>query len=336
MNETQGFRVLAVKSLAIIGFLVTLALCAWLVVEGVKRAPGAFSSLASIIESVGNYKPITEISLATEKAVVNSAESFQVSWTDMKQDGEYHFSYACTPGVTLSVRSGEGIPTPVQCTEVLNLPATVHGLFLSITSDSMRLTDVPVRIAFTDTNDATLESETRITVANATIPVVEEKPVVIEKPVEEKPVVVAPAPKPVVTKPTPAPKPIVTTIYPVSNPNGFTDLAVTTLGSGVIRNGVFTFTAKYDRDLKNAIKFDVKNIGTKTSGSWSFKTILPSGEVYESPVQVALKPMEHVEFTLGFNLDTEKDLVKITNTVITKNDTNSKNDSAVWSVVVTD
>jgi hypothetical protein len=150
-------------------------------------------------------------------------------------------------------------------------------------------------------------------------------------------VVVTPAPKPT-PAPAPTPKPVVTTVYPQSNPNGFTDLAVTTLGSGVLRNGVFTFTAKYDRDLKNAIKFDIKNIGTKTSLPWSFETTLPSGQVYESAVQVALKPQEHVEFTLGFdlNVDEDEDLVKITNTVVTKNDTNSRNDSAVWFVVVQD
>lgn len=331
MNQTQALKVFFVKSLAIIGFLVTVALCVWLLVEGARRAPDAFSSLASIMESMQSGKPVTELTLATEKSVVNSGESFQISWTDMKRDGEYDVTYTCTGGVTLTVRGAEGNLVPVKCSETLTLPKEVHGLFLTVNSEAMRLTDVPVKVTFTDASGASLSSEIRITVANATIPVAEVKP----EPEAVKPEVVTPAPKPT---PAPAPRPVVTTVYPQSNPNGFTDLTVTTLGSGVLRNGVFTYTAKYDRDEKNAIKFDIKNIGTKTSGPWSFKTTLPSGQVYESVTQVALKPMEHVEFTLGFdlNVDEDEDLVKITNTVMTKSDVNSKNDSAVWFVVVQD
>jgi hypothetical protein len=340
MNQTQGFRVLTIKSLAIIGFLVTLALCVWLVVEGVRRAPEAFSSLASIIESVRGYRPVDELRLTTEKAVVNSGETFEISWTDMKQDGAYHFSYTCTPGVALAVRNEDNVPLPLRCTEVLDLPASVKGLTLSITSDTMRLTDVPVTIAFTnEARGISLESETRITVANALIPVPDTTPVATTTPEVKPPVVVTPTPEvkpPVVT---PAPKPpvyIPTIVYPQSDPNGYIDLAVTTLGSGVLRNGVFIYTAKYDLDLKNAIKFDIKNIGTKTSGTWTFKTTLPGGQIFESPVQTALKPLEHVEFTLGFDLDTDEELVKITNKVYTTGDANAKNDSASWFVVVQD
>lgn len=327
MNQTQAFRVLAIKSLAIVGFLVTLALVVWLGVEAAKRTPGVFSSLATTLESIREYRPApTELSIATEKSVVNSGESFQISWTDMRRDGEYKMNYACTEGVLLTVRGAEGNLVPMQCTETLTLPKEVQGLFLTVTSDTMRLTDVPLSLTFRGTDGTSLTSETRVTIANATIPVSEKpKP----EPETEKPEVATP-------KPAPAPKPVTTVVYPQSNPNGFTDLAVTTLGSGVLRNGAFTYTAKYDRDEKSAIKFDIKNIGTKTSGPWSFKTTLPGGQVYESAVQTALKPYEHVEFTLGFDLDSDDDLVKVVNTVETKNDTNAKNDSSTWFVVVQD
>ncbi len=348
MNETNTIKSLSIKVLAIIGFFATGVLIAWLFVFVIKIAPSAFSSLASIAESIQSYHPINEISIATENSVVNSSESFQVSWTDMKQAGEYHFTYICTPGVTLSVRDGDGLLAPIKCTDILTLPATAHGIFVTITSDEIRLTDVPLKVTFTNPEkNISLSSEMKITVVNATIPVREEFPTVVTPVVTPEPektesalepvVVTTPEPQPTSTPRPKAPTMTTTVVYPQSNPNGFTDLKVTTLGSGILKNGVFTYTAKYDRDLRNAIKFDIKNIGTKTSGSWTFKTLLPSGVVYESPVQIPLKPMEHVEFTLGFDLeDNSKDLVKITNTVYTKNDTNTKNNSAVWHVVVQD
>jgi hypothetical protein len=332
MNETQAFRILAIKSLAIVGFLVTIALLLWLGFQGAQRVPGVFSSLASLAESMRDYRPVTELTLATEKSVVNSGESFQISWTDMKHDGVYVVQYACTEGVTLTVRSADNNLVPMRCTETLTLPQEVHGLFLTVESDKMRLTDIPLTLTWEGADGTEKMSETRVTVANATIPVavVEPEPEVVVVP----PVVAEPAPKP--TVPAPTPKPVTTLVYPQSNPNGFTDLAITTLGSGVFQNGVFTFTAKYDRDLKNAVRFDVKNIGTKTSGTWSFKTILPDGQVYESKEQIPLKPLEHVEFTLGFDLGTNDDLVKIVNTVVSKGDANVRNDSTTWSVVVQD
>jgi hypothetical protein len=139
---------------------------------------------------------------------------------------------------------------------------------------------------------------------------------------------------PAISKPTP--KPVTTTVYPSSNPNGFTDLKVTTLGSGALTNGVFTYTPKYDSDMRSALRFDIKNIGTKTSDTWSFSINLPDGQKYTSEAQTALKPNEHVEFTIGFGLGDEDTLAKITTTVKTANDPNSKNNTSVWSVVVTD
>ena len=354
MNETR-FRGAAIKSIAIIGFFATIILIVWLATEGIKRAPGAFGSLASIAESISNYRAVQELNIATEKTVVNSDESFQISWTDVKQAGEYHFSYACTSGVDLLVRSGDGALVPVSCTDTLSLPATVHGLFLSVNSEDMRFTDIPLKVSFTnDKNTETLESETKITVVNATIPTTGQPVVAIApKPAD----VVAPKPEPVTPtepvkpvevaestqKPTetavapkPVTKPVTTIVYPQSNPNGYSDLSVITLGSGVLKNGIFTYTAKYDRDLTNSIKFDIRNIGSKTSKEWRFETTLPNGTIYESDPQAGLMPNEHVEFTLSFTIDehTKKDLVKITNTVYTSDDANAKNNSSVWHVGV--
>ena len=343
MNETNTFggeptkRSVPVKLLAILGFIVTVVIIVWLIIMGIKQAPALFSSLAGMARGIQNYHPVTEITLELEKEVVNSGESFQISWTDVKQAGEYQFSYSCTDGISLEVRSGDGTLVPVRCTEVLTLPGDVHGLFLSVTSDAMRFTDVPLGVTFKNNeNDAEIKGESKVTVVNATIPTTEQ-PVVV-KPEPVKPVVVS-TPKPT-TPVYVAPKPqapIITYVYPESDPKGYIDLKVTTLGSGILYGNTFTSISDFDEDLRNAIKFDIKNIGTKTSGSWTFKTILPNGQTYTSKSQTALKPNEHVEFTMGFDLDDDtSNKVKITTTVDTKNDTNSKNDKSTWTVSVND
>lgn len=139
------------------------------------------------------------------------------------------------------------------------------------------------------------------------------------------------------TIPKYTPTQVTTTVYPKSNPNGFVDLRVSTLGSGILQNGVFARTARYSSSFHNAIQFDIKNIGTKDSDTWTFKTILPSGETYESVMHAPLKPQERVTFTLAFDLErTRENFVEIRNTVYTQNDTNDKNNSSVWTVAVRD
>ncbi len=344
MNETQTLKSAVVKTLAIVGFLVTIAFFVYITVEGSKRAPDGFSSLASIAETINLYRPAKELSIATEKIVVNSAESFQISWTDFRTPGEYTFNYECVPGVRLEVRSGDGSFMPMACTDTLTLPTDVHGLFLTALSDDLRFTDVPLTLAFTNekTKD-TLKHTTKITVVNATIPVREvaqrevatttEVAVVDteKKPAEAKPETVKEPVKPVVEK-EPAAKPVTP---PAPAKETYTDLNVQILGAGMLENGAFGYTKTFSTDAQNAIRFDVANLGTKTSGNWSFTTLLPTGEVYTSPVQAPLAPQAHVVFTLGFYLDMpEGDVVTFTNTLSVSGDTRTANNSASLSVVV--
>ncbi len=344
MNETHDAKTAVIKTLAIVGFLAVALALIWVLIQGIRFVPGAFVSLASIAESIQNYRPITELSIATEKSIVNSNESFQINWTDMKRPGTYHFSYTCTEGVSLNVRGGDGDLITIPCTEKLSLPHDVHGLFLSIESEESRFSDVAYSVAFeTEDGETLVERTDKITVVNATIPVTvattpntdtEEAPAVAVKPTTPKPVVTTPAVTP------PAPTPVVThtevTYIPQSYANGFTDLKATFLGIGTMDGNTFVPQANYDRDERGGLKFEVRNVGTKTSDTWTFTATLPSGVTYTSEKQAALKPNEKVIFTLGFTMD-ENDKAKTTTLkVVTdvKNDTNSKNDSFSWSVKV--
>lgn len=340
-DHSSGSTSPLAKILAIVGFVATAGLLIWLIVTALKLAPGGFTSLSNTAETINNYHPETKIELTSEKAVVNSAESFKLNWTDMKQAGEHLFTYTCTTGVKIDVRSAEGKLIPLLCTDKLTLPATVHDIILSITSAGARFTDVPVKISFTNPEVKTpFVSETKITVVNATIPVKETVPPVTtlhtDRPTPTPPITPKPKPTPVTPVTPRAQAPIVTYVYPQSNPNGYVDLQVVTLGSGVIKNGVFTKTASYDSDKRNAVQFIIKNIGTKTSGSWNFKTKVSSDTIYDSGARSSLKPQEYEIFTLEFYLgNTRESHVDIKTTVDTMNDTNGNNDSSTWSIKVT-
>ncbi len=340
MNNIQGFRVLVIKTLAIVGFIATAVLIVWLAVQGLKQLPAAFSSLASIAETVREYRPLKDLTLATEKTVINSGESLVLSWTDMKEtDGAYTLSYACSPGVSLEVRTHEGTLTSLTCAEILHLRKDVQTLTVNVISTEARFVDVPVTLTFTsERTDTTKESTAKVTVVNASVPsgvlvdVLEIPEVSVPTPVvavaEEKPVET-----PIVSTPTPV------RVYPTSNPYGFTDLSITTVGIGTIEHGVFTYTGAYDRDDRSVIKFEVKNIGTKTSNTWLFRSILPNGDIYTSPIQPALMPGERIEFTLAFDFEDDSrrdDFVKITNTLSISEDINLKNNESVWHIPVID
>lgn len=100
-------------------------------------------------------------------------------------------------------------------------------------------------------------------------------------------------------------RPVTTTGTTVSDPNGDTDLELTILATGVLdrsRDREFVERDEVDSNDTVAVKFQVKNIGTKTSEEWWYRAELPtdSGFTYDSEEQLELKPGERMEFVLAF------------------------------------
>ncbi len=346
-TSRQGTRAL-VKLLAIIGFFALIALGVWLVVQGARFFPSAFSSLASIAETINGYRPQTELVIELEKNIVNSGETFTMEWTDMGP-GTYTFKHVCADGITLSVRTSEGLLQEVSCTESLSLPSEVHGLFVSVNAQEQRFSDVALTVTFDGDKGDDHLAESRVTIVNATVPT---KPVATDDTkvdVEvKKPEVVVPPKVEVVTRPIPpkvtAPKPslpsqpasAVVAVLPKSYENGFIDLRASYLGVGTIVNGTFVAKATFNEDDKAAFRFEVKNIGTKVSGDWTYKLTLPGDVEYTSGTQAGLMPNERAVYTVGFNLaETKASAVIVEGVVTVKNDTDTKNNDFDWSVKVT-
>lgn len=345
MNTTpqQQKKDSVLKILAIGGLVGFIIIIAWLGIKLVTVLPNAFTSLASLAETVYNYKPL-EIAVSSDKDVINSGDAVTLTWTDPKPVGTFMFTYACVDGVALDIRvPGKGIES-VSCDDAYEL-GDVSTIDLSLTAEKNRFTEVPVTITFLDERQGGSEITTEkvLTVVNVSIadsetipkpvtPTTPIKPEVVVPVTPKPPIVITPAP----VKPT-IPKPVVTKpVYgiPVSNPNGFTDLTIASLGAGTIVNNRFVNVGTLNRDENGAIQFVIKNVGTKTSQPFTYVANLPDGTTYTSPVQTALKPNERAVITLGFNMNSTKGISPFNAVVTVAGDVNLKNNSFSSAVTV--
>lgn len=311
------------RSLAIIGFIGAILLIAWLSVKLVNSAPGAFSSLASLAQSLNQPSEDSSsqhvLTIVSNTTLVKAKEPVTVTWNEFDTTGNFSFSYTCTDGVAIDLQNIEGL-TSIACNTNYNI-GNITSLTFTIDSEKERFADVQYTVSYFGVNDtvARASSVAKVTVINGDVitgltststsatttetTTVEEP----EKPIEV-PVVKPTVPTPiqpteeVVTKPEPVPE--VTYIIPVSNPAGRVDLGVRYLHTGTIAGQTFV-PGSIARNSSGAIQFEVWNYGSKTSGDWTFSVSLPNGSTFTSETQTALKPNERATLTIGFPTDND-------------------------------
>lgn len=333
------------KTLAILGFIGIIILIVWLAVKVVALIPSAFSSLASIADSVYNRSNETELTVTTENSVINDGESFTISWNELGGNGTYSFAYQCTEGVSIDLRVSNSVIEPVACNTPIDLNDRT-SVEVIVNTEKQRFTDVSYAIAYNAEGAEPITTSSVITVVNATIPTTGAVTPVTDP--DTTPAAVAPKPAPTTgstqgtspTTPTPVPQPPrVVTHYiwevPESDPKGDVDLAVSHIAVGVIDNGIFYARPELEEGEAGAIRFEVKNIGTKTSDRWSYEVELPTGETYDSGNQKALKPNERSTITLSFS-GLEEGREDFSVDVTTRGDINTKNNDYERSVRIVD
>lgn len=101
-------------------------------------------------------------------------------------------------------------------------------------------------------------------------------------------------------------------VYPTggTNPNpvltGLPDLMVDITATGYLTSSDTATFVKSDTvpdNMRGAVKFTIKNVGTNTSGSFTFEAPLPTSSSYTftSASQDSLLPGEHIDYVLGFD-----------------------------------
>jgi len=301
------------KSLAIAGFLAILLIVAWLAIQLVHLFPSAFSSVASLAESVNQYQEtiidtneeVGKLTMTSNTSLINNGETVDIEWSKVNAIGTYVFSYECIDGVAIEHHSAAGV-RPIDCNTNYNV-GDITTLTIGIDSEKNRYADVVYDIAFlrtSDTQPRAAGSDT-VTVFNTDI---NQQFALSDAPASEVVADVIDTPAaPVITTPTtPTTNPGTPTFtqeftyaIPVSDPNGYTDLGASYIAVGSVVNRAFVPGA-VSQDEAGAVQFAIKNFGTKTSRTWTFSIELPNGNTYQSPTQVALKPNERAVLTIGF------------------------------------
>ena len=314
-TETFSSKTKRAKAFIVIAFFAIVAFIGWLSVQIVAYTPNAFSSLASLAQGISQYKEAVmdseSLPITSGLSAIESGKPSTITWRKDDRPGTYTFSYNCNEGATVEIVSPEGMRS-VSCDMRYSLGDT-DSVTLVVNSNKTESINLSYAVAFMRESDIgpIRIGEQTLAVTPATKLAMEEKKdgeVLGENDKKEdefvKDDIITPeAPKPV------SPAPVVITrpaepefIYeiPVSNPNGFTDLATRFIGTGSISGNKFV-AGTIEREDNGAIQFEVKNIGTKTSESWTYSVTLPDGDVYTSPKQVALKPNERATITIGFS-----------------------------------
>lgn len=326
------------KALLVIAFFAIVALIAWLSVQIVAYTPNAFSSLASLAQGISQYREAVmddeSLPITSGLGTIESGKSATISWEKDKRPGTYTFSYSCNEGVTVEIVSPEGMRT-VSCDMRYSLGDT-DTITLIVNSNKTESVNLSYAISFmrgSDIGPIRIGEQTLAVTPTTQIAMEEQKDGVVLGESDQAtttpstPEVVPPKkPAPVVVTPT---EPELIYAIPTSNPNGFTDLATKALGTGSIVNNRFV-PGTIEREDDGAIQFEVKNIGTKTSESWTYSVTLPDGDVYTSARQTGLKPNERETITIGFSTPEEASHTFVV--VVRVDDRTSSNNSFRQSV----
>jgi len=297
--ENADLRKAATRTIAIFAFIFVIVLGIFGSLALAKAVPGLFSGMAAAVTSVFSNSPSdTEnapetttpqniaVSLPTNTVAHN--QTFTLSWghTGKTTDGTYSFRYDCVNGVSFTSPATSGAATDIVCGTSFNLKNTIGSIALTAHSSATANADVGLHIDY-------IPNGASQAVASGSAVLTVEKPVVKTTPTTNTGGTTT-----TVTYPTTA----------VSDPNGFVDLSVRIVGVGVVnRNtGTFysiTYPSRSSQVDRIALRFEVKNQGTKTSPQWFFRADLPTAQSYtfNSQAQTALRPGESIIFTLAFD-----------------------------------
>lgn len=340
-----------IKALAIAGFILFVGLLVWLAVTLVGLLPNAFSSLASLADGLQQARPQSTIVVANSNSIVNSGDTFTISWTGVNRSGQYTIRYECVNGVAVDMRFPANNITPIPCGQTIKLGSDVTSLELTANSERQRFIDINYTISFVTADDtAVAATDGTVTIVNVSIPQSQSADAATDDATDTEPAGDVADKSIAVTDtddttdnsasqpPAPTtPSVVATEIFelPTSDPDGFVDLAVTYRDVGRLTpDNTFVSGGVIETGTRGAFQFEVRNLGTKTSADWTFAAELTSGSVYESDAQPGLLPNEYSIVTVGFDTVGTAGAQRFGAEINAPGDRNSENDRFSWAVNV--
>ncbi len=322
------FKNLTVRGLLRALFVLFLIIVIILILPWIPKAISRIStSLSAALYSV--FVPAENAAVTSDQKIINSGEDFTINFKrgDNNTDSLFTVFYDCDQKVNLYSIEAKGLKN-IDCNKpyyLLENPTAIK--IKAVTKD----TDL-ARVVLTGAleNNETQKTETvgvvRITVTNSNANNI---------------VSLATSTNTTnTTKTTTVPK-TVSTNYLLPNYYGKADLAVRVLSVGTLSQGSNIIIPKNQFTYNElvGVRFEVRNDGSAMTGPWNFTASLPSisNPTYTSPTQNSLRPGDSIQFTLGFNIQTNQSSGTINinvdpnNLVSEDNESNNYTSSVIYS-----
>jgi hypothetical protein len=302
----------AIKVLATLGIIAIIVFVGWGTLTLARKfAPNAMDSLASAFVSLTSvFVPGDKVNVSLDPKTVASGKSVTVSFEHSgkndEDEGTYALSYSCKDGVSLTTQNGEII----FCNTAWNFAGSQSSVTVTAVSSEDATVNVPITVTFTpdDSDKKEIKGEAALKITNGGKSAATSTPETSATTTSTTPV--TPRPNPATPKPrTPGTSTNGVYIIPgsagtVSNPNGRVDLVARIIEVGVIgSDNVFVATSTHRLGTKIAVRFEIENIGDKTSPEWNFNAALPTYpfHIFHSDMQPVLTPGDKIQYTLGFD-----------------------------------
>ena len=250
-----------------IGFFFIIILIIWGLSNLTRLAPAFFA----LFSSVG-----TTLTITPESSTVVSGTPTTINWSHKASQGTYAFVYECRTGISIDVPNATGGSATLPCATAYVVAAGGAEAIRITPRSTVPSILVPFTITYRDEKGvAGASGADAITVTNAsTTTTTPSKPTTTPVKTPTKPVVVG----------------------------GLPDLTTRLIGIGIMINGSFQATSGIGLNDTGAVRFEIKNTGTASTGTWYFNASLPSSPTYQyhSVAQQSLAPGDRIEYTLQF------------------------------------
>jgi hypothetical protein len=346
-QKIQNTTGLFTKFFAFIGIVTILSFAS---IGIIRIGPGIIKAVSQAAVSLsGNFVPAPRLNLESTKYTVGSGETFTLSWTfdkNTETEGSYLLSYPCAQNMHVEiVDSTSGEYRTAFCNTYINFMTDDNSVRVRAFANPRDPITFPITVYFTKngSNTITSRAQAEINVAgsgsviqtpsNNTQPTRTSNPRTTNSPTTRTYTVTQN--RPATTAPAPAQNQT-----PRVYGQGI-DLTPRIIATGIVSTTTDEFIPKKQIGYRErgAIKFEVENVGDKTSTEWSFSMILPTYPEYTflSEQQPPLAPGDKVEYTIAFDSIKREEkaefLINVDNTG-SVNDTNRSNNIKRSSIEV--
>ena len=260
---------LLLKPLAILGLLAVLGVIIFSI-SSITKDNSYLSSASVTLSSFFNKKE--NLFINADSLNQKSGEIFDIFFSRRNSDaqGFYSFIYPCFDGFYFESINDSNNTEKISCGIPFNIRNTDSVIKLRANSIKSRYVDMPATISFTPNGKSTPTDSASVTLSISNENISDNKE----------------------------------TSIPPTNQNLKTDLKITVVEIGILDKATKEFikSNSIGRGDTVAVRFNVENIGSKSSGLWRFNATLPTypPRAFNSETEASLAPQSGMEFTIGF------------------------------------